>query len=108
MLLSQTLNNNINNLHERALNLVYNDKTSSFLDLLNIDKSFTIDDRNLQSIAIEMYKIEKKTPSFMRSYQLRNMQTYQTENMCTDTYRGHITCALVPDNIKKVRKLTDI
>ena len=121
---SRTLNNKINKLHERSLRLVYNDQVSSFLELLDMDKSFTIHERNLQSLAIEMYKIEQNiSPSFMRSifplsnnlYQLRNKQTYQTENICTVAYgsetiayRGPKTWDLVPDNIKKVRKLTCI
>ena len=36
---SRTLNNKINKLHERALQLVYDDSQSTFEELLNIDKS---------------------------------------------------------------------
>ena len=118
---SRTLNNKINKLHERSLRLVYNDQMSSFLELLDMDKSFTIHERNLQSLAIEMYKIEQNiSPSFMRSifplsnnpYQLRNKQTYQTENIHTVAYGsetiayiGPKTWDLVPDNIKKSESL---
>ena len=51
------LNNRINNLHERALRLVYNDYVS-FAQLLQRDKSFSIRDRNLQKFAIEMYEVK--------------------------------------------------
>ena len=45
---SETLNNKINKLHERALQLVYDERQSTFEELLDIDKSFTIHHRNLQ------------------------------------------------------------
>ena len=50
-------NNNINNLHKRALRLVYNDYTCTFEELLEKDKSFTIHHRNIQYLATEMYKL---------------------------------------------------
>ena len=53
---SRTLNNRINRLHERALRLAYKDRKSSFEQLLYLDKSFTIHHRNLQKLAIAMYK----------------------------------------------------
>ena len=43
---SRTLNNHINGLHKRALNLVYNDFSSRFSELLEKDKSVTINHRN--------------------------------------------------------------
>ena len=43
---SRTLNNRINGLHETALNLVYNDFSSRFSELLEKDKSVTINHRN--------------------------------------------------------------
>ena len=54
---SRTLNNKINKLHERALRLVYDDRQSTFEELLNIDKSVTIHHRNLQVLATELYKV---------------------------------------------------
>ena len=54
---SRTLNNKINKLHERALRLVYDDRQSTFEELLNIDKSVTIHHRNLQVLAAELYKV---------------------------------------------------
>ena len=44
---SRTLNNKINKLYERALRLVYDDRQSTFEELLNIDKSVTIHHKNL-------------------------------------------------------------
>ena len=48
------VNNKINHLHERLLRIVYKNNISSFEDLLKRDKSFTIDQRNIQSLAIEI------------------------------------------------------
>ena len=63
---SRTLNNRINRLHERGLRLVYKDYTLTFDELLRKDKSFSIHHRNLQLLAIEMYKVFKGVaPAFM-------------------------------------------
>ena len=56
MLHSRTLNSKINRIHERALRTVYSDYNSSFNELLDKDGSFTIHQRNVQSLAIEIYK----------------------------------------------------
>ena len=56
---SRTLNNKINKLHERALRLVYDDRLSTFEELLNINKSVTIHHRNLQVLATELYKVHR-------------------------------------------------
>ena len=56
MLHSRTLNNKINRIHERALRTVYSDYNSSFNEPLDKDGSFTIHQRNVQSLAIEIYK----------------------------------------------------
>ena len=55
---SRTLNNRINKLHERALRLVYKDTHRTFEELLRQDKSFSIHHRNLQELAVEMYKVK--------------------------------------------------
>ena len=53
----RTLNNKINKLYERALGLVYDDRQLTLKELLNIDKSVTINHRNLQVLATELYKV---------------------------------------------------
>ena len=50
-------NHRINRLHERALRIVYKDDKSSFKELLIKDDSFTIHERNIQTLAIELYKV---------------------------------------------------
>ena len=67
MFCSRTLNRRINHIHERALRLVYNDYTSSFSELLVKDKSVSIHHRNIQYLAIEMYKVANDcSPPFMK------------------------------------------
>ena len=51
---NRTLNNKINKLHERALRLAYDNDSSSFNELLDLDNSMTIHHRNLQKLATEM------------------------------------------------------
>ena len=56
MLHSRTLNNKTNRIHERALRTVYSDYNSSFNELLDKNGSFTIHQKNVQSLAIENFK----------------------------------------------------
>ena len=56
---SHTINNKINRLYQRYLRIVHNDKTSSFEKLLHKDVSVTINTRNMQTLATEMFKIYK-------------------------------------------------
>ena len=55
---NRTPNNKINKLHESALRLVYDDINLPFQDLLDLDNSMTIHQRNIQKLAIEMYTIK--------------------------------------------------
>ena len=54
---TRDLNNKINKIHKRALRIVYQDTKSSFEDLLDKEKSFTVHERNIQTIGIELYKV---------------------------------------------------
>ena len=56
---SHTKNNKINRIHERCLCLIYNDKKSSFENLLHKDKSVFIHHKNLRSFTNEMYKVDR-------------------------------------------------
>ena len=57
MFCSKELNKKINSLHKRALRIVYLDYTSSFEELLEKDKAVTIHQRNIQLLAIELFKV---------------------------------------------------
>ena len=68
MLHSRVLNGKINSIHERALRTVYSDYNSSFNELLYKDGSFTIHQRNVQSLAIEIYKyLHDLSPAILKS-----------------------------------------
>ena len=54
---NHTKNSKINRVHERCLHLIYNDKKPSIEQLLEVDSSLSVHDRNLRALATEMYKI---------------------------------------------------
>ena len=56
------LNNKFNHIHERALRIVYKDFSTSFEGLLAKDKSVKIHNRNLQQLAIEIFKLKMGIP----------------------------------------------
>ena len=55
---SRRISNQINKLHKRALRLVYNDKNSSFRELLERDNSVTVYERNIQVLLTEIFKVK--------------------------------------------------
>ena len=74
---SRKLNNRINRLHERALRIVYQDFDASFTELLERDNSKTIHVRNIQLLAIELYKVKNGlSPPFMNDIFVERSQTY--------------------------------
>ena len=62
--------NKMNRLHERRIRLIYNDKSSSFEDLLesiNSINSVSIHYKNLQTLSVKMFKVHTKTsPEIMQ------------------------------------------
>ena len=70
---SRTLNNKINRLHERALRIAYSDYKSSFCELLEKDKSFLIHHKNIQGLAIKIYKfLHNLSPCIMNNINKAN------------------------------------
>ena len=57
---NKSINKKINNLHERALRLIYCDHSSNFQELLQRNKSVTIHQKKIQALAIIMYKVVNK------------------------------------------------
>ena len=55
---SRRVNSKINQVHERSLRSVCQDNISSFEELLKRDKSFNTHQTNIQSLAIELFKIK--------------------------------------------------
>ena len=50
------LNNKMNRMHEIALTITYNDKSSSYRELLTKNSYVIIHHRNIRALAIEIYK----------------------------------------------------
>ena len=116
MFTSRYLNNALNNIHERALRLIYNDHKKSFNSILTENNLQTIDQKNLEFLAIEIYKFQKELPppimndiffSRQNIYNLRKFlelstSTKNTVNFDTETvsYRGPRLWNLISDNIK--------
>ena len=68
MFCSKKLNEKINRIQERSLRMVYLDYTSSYEELLKKDGSVTIHQKNVQLVALEMFKIVNNIgPQIMRS-----------------------------------------
>ena len=119
---SRTLNNRINKIHERALRIVYNDLKSSFDELLSRDGSFKVHERNIQTMAIELYKVFNGiSPEIMNEvfqlkesnlycskypFKTRNVRTvaYGTE---TITFMGPKIWSLIPDELKEIESLDE-
>ena len=117
---NRTLNNRINRIHERALRIIYQDKNSSFDELLTRDGSFTIHHRNVQTLCIELYKVAYGVaPKIMRlvfptkrtiQYPWENI--FQTNNIRTVTwgseslsYLGPKFWSILPLHLKKLPSL---
>ena len=120
---SRTINNKINRLHERALRVIYTDHTSTFEELLTKDKSVTIHQRNLQYLAIEMFKSKNAlSPAFMKdvfkeqklTYSLRKVTEFKRRNV-RSVYHGTESIAniapqiwsQIPDDIKNAESLSE-
>ena len=80
---SRTNNRKINRLHERCLRIIYYEKLSSFIKLLEKDNSVSIHQRNLQILGIEMFKVSNGlSPVLMNDiFKLRGEQTYNLRKL---------------------------
>ena len=114
---SRKINNRINRLHERALRLTYDDYTLNFDTLLELDRSVSIHQRNLQVLATLLYKITNQLSSEIvneifpfnnQPYYLRSRFDFQRENVSTVHYGTESLSfiapkiwSIIPDEIKE-------
>ena len=80
---SQTNNRKINRLHKRCLRIIYNDKQSSFIKLLEKDNSVSIHQKNQQMVATEMSKVSNGlSPVLMNDiFKIKGEQTYNLRKL---------------------------
>ena len=119
---SRTNNNQINRLHERCLRIVYNDKQSSFNELLEKDGSVSIHMRNIQILATEMYKlVNNLSPTIMnRAFKLKSDSCYNlrqilqfSRSLVKSVYHGTESISylgpkiwdILPDDYKTIQNL---
>ena len=118
---SRALNNKIDKLHERSLRILYKGNYDTFSDLLKKDNSFSIHQRNLQKLVIEMFKVRNgMSPLFMKeifptseaSYNFRHGDTFCSNNIrtvkCGKNTISHIGPRIwvkVPINLRKIKSL---
>ena len=89
------INRKINHIHERSLRIVYRDYNSSFKDLLQKDNSVCIHHRNIQSLAVELFKVKVNLsnrimndifPTRVLNYNLRSQTDFFRNNVNTTKF----------------------
>ena len=74
---SRNRNNKINGIHERSLRITYNDKSSSFQNLLEKDNSVTLRYRNIEILATEKYtSLQELSPLLMNEIFVEKNNNY--------------------------------
>ena len=119
---SRTMEYRINRIHERTLRLIYpNQHQLTFKELLEKNKTVSIHQRNLQTLATEIYKAKNKISlevvNFLfeftnKNYNLRNVSILKWNTCFTVHYGGESLVSLapeiwelVPDSIREVKTL---
>ena len=120
---SRDLEHRINRIHERTLRLIYpNQHQLTFQELLEKNKAVSIHQRNLQTLATEIYKARKKiSPEVVNSlfeftnknYNLRNASILKRDRYFAVHYGSESLVSLapkiwelVPGSIKEVKTLS--
>ena len=117
MFTSRYLNNALNSIHERALRLIYNDYELPFDRILEDNKQKSIHQKNIESLAIQIYKFQAGlTPLIMSDLVVTRKNNYNQElesshkrtvKFGTETisYREPQICKLIPERLKTVETL---
>ena len=76
-------------MYERALRITYGDRSSSFEHLLKKDNSVSIHHRNIQALAIEMFKVKNNiAPEIMKDLFAPKMSSYDLRN--NDSFKRRV------------------
>ena len=77
-------------MHERSLRIVYRDYYSSFKDLLKKDKSVCIHHRNIQSLAVELFKVKENLSNTIMSDTFPTRVLNYKLRLQTDFFRNNV------------------
>ena len=119
---SRTLNNKINRLHERCLRIVYNDKKSTYENLIVSDTFVSVHIRNLQILAKKMFIVRGDlSPAIFKelftkrtlNYELRHPSQFTIPRV-ESVYNGskRITCIglkiwnMIPSELKEMSSIS--
>ena len=119
---SRKLNNRINNIHELALRIVFRDYKSTFQQLLKENNSVSMHQRNLQILAIKIFKTKNSfNPVIMEdvfkfknlTYNFRNVEILNISNVnsvkygtATITSLGAKIWKILPNDYKELTFLS--
>ena len=114
-------NSKINHIHERAPRIVYKNNVLSFEELLELDKSFKIHHLNIQSRAIELFKIKNNLSVAIMNeifqpraarYNLRSQIDFTRPNVNSEhfgisslRYMAAKVWDMVPNDMKNVNEI---
>ena len=98
MLYSHENNNIISNLHEWCLRLKYNDKNTSYEELLTKDGSVSLHHMNIQALATKFYKIKNElSPEFFTEIFVHEKESYYNLRWC-NAFRIPSVCTVYDDS----------
>ena len=110
MLHSRHNNNRIKHLHETCLRLIQNDKLSSYKEPLEKDGQVSIQHKNIQSLAIEMFQIKHgKSPEIVsdifaqttQHYNFRQNQDFRARSV-KSVYHGSESISYLGPKIREI------
>ena len=124
MLCGKDANKKINRVHYKFLQILYEDDTSTFEQLLDKHNAFTVHQRNIQNLLIEMYKVKNKQgPALLNdifksaNYQgraLRRNKDFSRPKITTKKYgektlenMGSVMWNLLPNDIREIETLEE-
>ena len=124
MLCGKDANKKINRVHYKFLQILYEDDTSTFEQLLDKHNAFTVHQRNIQNLLIEMYKVKNKQgPALLNdifksaNYQgraLRRNKDFSRPKIITKKYgektlenMGSVMWNLLPNDIREIETLEE-
>ena len=117
MLHSRINNSKIKHLHDHCLPLVYNDKQSSYEEILLKNGTVSIHHKNIQILATEMFKVKTElspeiisdifTQIMNNHYNLRHINHFETPFVRTErvSYLGLKIWDIVPEEYKTLNSL---